>query len=109
MVKGITKDNILVGLIPNTMKINTRYIRPKILALEIDDDVSIPYIVCTDKKERFTRKRIFCHIFSINGGKVTYQLSERPNISFTWISQTPNQTPRESQSIWSILPLAIVL
>jgi hypothetical protein len=83
MVKGITKDNILMGLIPNMMMIYKRYIRLKILGLEINDDVSIPYIIWADQKERFIRKIIFYHILCIIGGKVTYQLSKDQR--FLWL------------------------
>jgi hypothetical protein len=34
---------------------------------------------------------------------------QRPNISLTWLTKIPNQTPGESLSIWSIFPLAIVM
>jgi hypothetical protein len=71
-VKGITKDNILTGLITNTTTIYMRYFRLESLGLEINDDVSIPYIIGTDHKETFIKKRIFC----INGGKVTDQLKK---------------------------------
>jgi hypothetical protein len=52
-VKGITKDIVLMGLIPYTMTICTRNIRPKRLGLEIDDNISVPYVVKTDQKEGF--------------------------------------------------------
>jgi hypothetical protein len=45
MVKAIKKDNIFMGLIPNMMTIYMRNIEPKFLGLEINDNVSIPYIV----------------------------------------------------------------
>jgi hypothetical protein len=67
-VKGITNNNILTGLIPNMTMIYTRYIGPKILGLEVNDNVSKPNIIGTYHKERFIRKRIFCHIFHISGG-----------------------------------------
>jgi hypothetical protein len=55
MVKGITKDNVLAGLIPNMTTICTRNIRPKILGLEIDDNISVPYVIRTYHKEGFVR------------------------------------------------------
>jgi hypothetical protein len=55
VVKGITKDDVLMGLIPYTTMIYTRKIRLESLSLEIDDDISIPYIIRTDQKKGFVR------------------------------------------------------
>jgi hypothetical protein len=54
-VKGITKDNVLTGLISDTMMICTRNIRLKILGLDIDDNIFVPYVIRTDQKEGFVR------------------------------------------------------
>jgi hypothetical protein len=45
MVKGITKNNILIGLIPNMTMIYTRHIRLESLGLEVNNNVSIPNII----------------------------------------------------------------
>jgi hypothetical protein len=76
MVKGITEDNVLTSLIPNTTMIYMRKIRPEILGLEINDNVSIPYVVGTNQKERLIKKGILCHSFCLDGGKVTYHLGK---------------------------------
>jgi hypothetical protein len=55
VVKGITRDDLLTGLIPYKTTIFTRKIRPKILDLEIDDNISIPYVIRTNQKEGFVR------------------------------------------------------
>jgi hypothetical protein len=44
-VKGITKDDVLMGLMPYTTMIFTREIRIEILILDIDDNIFIPYII----------------------------------------------------------------
>jgi hypothetical protein len=44
-VKGITKNNILMGMIPNMTTIYTRYIGQEILGLDINDNASILDIV----------------------------------------------------------------
>jgi hypothetical protein len=75
-VKGITEDDVLKGLIPNTTTIYTRKIRLNFFGLEINDNVSIPYVVGTDQKERLIRKGILCHNFYLSGGKLTYQLDK---------------------------------
>ena len=82
-VKGITKDNVLMGLIPNVTMIYTRKIRPKSLGLEINDNVSILDVVWTDYKERLIKKIILCHSFCLSGGKVTYQFGK--NQIFLWL------------------------
>jgi hypothetical protein len=43
-VKSITKDDVLMGLISYSTMICTRKVGPKILSLEIDDNISIPYV-----------------------------------------------------------------
>ena len=53
MVKGITEDNVLMGLIPCTMMIYTRNIRLESLGLEIDDNIFVPYLIIIDQKEGF--------------------------------------------------------
>jgi hypothetical protein len=72
-VKGIIKDNVFSDLILNTTTIYTRKIRPKSLGSEINDNLSIPYVIGTGQKERLIRKGILCHSFCLSGGKVTYQ------------------------------------
>jgi hypothetical protein len=47
MIKGITNDNVLMGLIPDMKTIYTRKIMLEILGLEIDDNISVPYVVRT--------------------------------------------------------------
>jgi hypothetical protein len=54
-LKGITKDDVLMGLIPYKTMICTRKIRPESLSLEIYDDISVPYIIRTDQKEGFVK------------------------------------------------------
>jgi hypothetical protein len=55
MVNGITKDNVLTGLILDTTTICTRNIRPESLGLEIDDNIYVLYVIRTDQKEGFIR------------------------------------------------------
>jgi hypothetical protein len=88
-LKGITKDNVLTGLILNTTTIYTRNIMPESLGLEIYDNVSIPYVVKTDEKERFVRKGIFFHNLCFSRGKVTYQFKKKPKTSLNWHTQIP--------------------
>jgi hypothetical protein len=103
MVKGITKDNILMSLIPNTKTIYTRYIRLKSLGLDTNDDVSIPYIIITNQRYIHQEKNLLPHfLYQWREGRKSTQ--QRPKISLTCLSQIPNQTPRESLYIWSISP-----
>jgi hypothetical protein len=55
MIEGITQDNLLMGLILDTMTIYTRKVKPESLDLEIDDNISIPYFIRTDQKEGFIK------------------------------------------------------
>jgi hypothetical protein len=41
-IKCITNNNVLVSLVSNTTTFITRDIRPKVMGLEVDDDISIP-------------------------------------------------------------------
>jgi hypothetical protein len=79
-VKGITKDNVLTGLIPNATTIYTRNIEPESLGLEINDNVSIPDVVKTYQKERLIRKGIFYHSLCLSTGSVTYQLGKNQRL-----------------------------
>jgi hypothetical protein len=54
-VKGITKNDVFMGLIPYTTMIFTREIRPASLSLDIDDNISVPYIIRTNQKNGFFR------------------------------------------------------
>jgi hypothetical protein len=73
MVEGITKNDVLSGMIPYMTMICTREIRSESLSLEIDNNIFIPYVIRTDQKKGFVRQGILCHIFCLSRGKVTYQ------------------------------------
>jgi hypothetical protein len=63
-LKGITKNDVLVGLIPYMTTIRTRYIGLESLSLEIDNNIPVPYVMRTDQKNGFVRQGILCHILS---------------------------------------------
>jgi hypothetical protein len=76
MVKGITKDKVSMGLMLNRMAIYTRNIGSESLGLELNDNVSIPYVIINYNKERLNKKGIPCHSLCLSRGKVTYQLGK---------------------------------
>jgi hypothetical protein len=76
VIKGITKDDVLTGLIPYTTTICTRKIRLESLSLEIYDDIFVPYVIRTDQKKGFVRQGILCHTLCLSRGKVTYQFTK---------------------------------
>jgi hypothetical protein len=53
MIKSITEDDILTGLVTYVMKVNTRQIGPESLSLEIYNDISMPKVIGTDQKKGF--------------------------------------------------------
>jgi len=50
--KGVTNDDVILGLVLNTSLFRVRGIKPKILGLEIYKNVSISWVEWKDKKQR---------------------------------------------------------
>ena len=55
MIKSIIVDNILIGLVAYSMAVSPRQIGPKILGLEIYDDIFVPKVIGTDQEKGFIR------------------------------------------------------
>jgi hypothetical protein len=51
MIKSITEDNILMGLVAYSTMVSARQIGPESLGLEIYDDISIPKVARTDQEK----------------------------------------------------------
>jgi hypothetical protein len=53
MIKSITEDNILAGLVAYLMIVSARQIGLESLGLDIYDDISIPKVIGTDQEKGF--------------------------------------------------------
>jgi hypothetical protein len=53
MIKSITEDNILTGLVAYATMVSARQIGPESLSLEIYNDIPIPKVIGTDQKKGF--------------------------------------------------------
>jgi hypothetical protein len=53
MVKSITEDNILMGLVVYSTMVSTRQVGMEILGLEIYDDISVPKVIQTNQENGF--------------------------------------------------------
>jgi hypothetical protein len=53
MIKSITEDNILTGLVAYLTMISARQIGPESLVLEIYDDISVPKFIGTNQEKGF--------------------------------------------------------
>jgi hypothetical protein len=53
MIKSVTKNDVLTGLIVDATMVCTREVWPKSLSLEINDNISIPSIIKNDQKKGF--------------------------------------------------------
>jgi hypothetical protein len=53
MIKSITEDNILTGLVAYSTAVSARQIGPEGLGLEIYNDISIPKVIGTDQEKGF--------------------------------------------------------
>jgi hypothetical protein len=53
MIKSITEDNILKGLVAYSMAVSARQIGLESLGLEIYDDIPIPKVIKTDQEKGF--------------------------------------------------------
>jgi hypothetical protein len=54
-IESITEENILMGLVAYSTVVNTRQIGPKILGLELYDDIFVPNIIGTNQEKGFIR------------------------------------------------------
>jgi hypothetical protein len=55
MIKSVTEDNIMMGLVTYMTRVGARQIMMKILSLEINNDISIPKVIGMDQKKGFIR------------------------------------------------------
>ena len=53
-IKSIIEDNILTVLVAYSTAVNATQIGPKILGLEIYDDIFVPKVIRTNQEKRFT-------------------------------------------------------
>ena len=53
MIKSITEDNTLMGLVAYSTPVSTGQIGMESLGLEIYDDITIPKIINADEEKRF--------------------------------------------------------
>jgi hypothetical protein len=53
MIKSITEDNTLTGLVAYSMAVSARKIGLESLGLEIYDNISIPKVIETDQEKGF--------------------------------------------------------
>jgi hypothetical protein len=53
MIKSITEDNILTGLVAYSTVVSARQIGPESLGLEIYDDISVPKVIRTNQEKGF--------------------------------------------------------
>jgi hypothetical protein len=53
MIKSITEDDILTGLVEYSTTVSARQIGSESLGLEIYDDISVPKVIGTDQEKGF--------------------------------------------------------
>ena len=53
MIKSITEDNILTGLVVYLTTVSARQIGSESMSLEIYDDISVPKVIGTDQEKGF--------------------------------------------------------
>jgi hypothetical protein len=53
VIKSVTENDVLMGLIVDATTVCTREVWPEIFSLEINDNISVPSIIRTDHKKGF--------------------------------------------------------
>lgn len=75
-IQGVTNDKVIFNMMTNVTTIFMREFGMKSLSLEIQIDISIPWVRCADKKQQFIRKIIDGLSIFNNMVKITYKIDK---------------------------------